>query len=200
MSTSAQYRADNPYGLPPGTVRGFLSVLICSFFWIVLLYPPENPPHAPLGHYFLLALVFMAFASNPLPESEAPLLPWLMRLIFVGGTLAVVAYVAVTDPQRLSERLTPRPEDMSQWPVLLACLAAGFGSALILRYLFGRTSHIFLTLRAWVGVLAMLLLVFETLFQFVILPNMSDRPGPDAMKVWEGILLVPVAAYFGSRA
>ena len=58
----------------------------------------------------------------------------------------------------------------------------------------------FLTLRAWVGVLAMLLLLFETIFQFVILPNMSDKPSIEVMQVWEGILIATVAAYFGARA
>ena len=53
------------FGLPSGSVRGFLSVLICSFFWIVLLLPPDTPVDSPLGHFFLLTLVFMAFASHP---------------------------------------------------------------------------------------------------------------------------------------
>ena len=39
------------FGLPPGSVRGFLSVLICSFFWIVLLYPGERDIHVPLAAY-----------------------------------------------------------------------------------------------------------------------------------------------------
>jgi hypothetical protein len=42
--------------------------------------------------------------------------------------------------------------------------------------------------------------LFETVFQFVILPNMSDKPSPDVLKIWEGILIAIVAAYFGSRA
>jgi len=200
MSSPAAPLEFHPYGLPLGTVRGFLSVLICSFFWIVLLYPPGNPPVAPLGHYFLLVLVFMAFASNPLPDAKVAFLPWLMRFIFVGGTLLVVGYLLVTDPQRLTERLTPRAEDITQWPVLLGCLTAGFGGALVVRYLLGRNSEVFLTARAWIGIIAILLLLFETLFQFAILPYMSDRPSADALKVWEGALIVPVAAYFGSRA
>ncbi len=202
MSTSAALsREFQPYGLPMGTVRGFLSVLICSFFWIVLLYPPGNPPMVPLGHFFLLALVFMAFASSPIPDGQTTaFLPWLMRLIFVGGSIAVVMYVLLTDPVRLGARLTPRQEDMAQWPVLLGCLVSGFAIALIARSLLGRTNELFQTVRAWVGVIAMLLLLFETLFQFVILPNMSDRPSPDALKVWEGLLIATVAAYFGSRA
>ena len=64
MSASTSYpTVYQPFGLPIGSVRGFLSLLICSFFWIVLLQPEPIAP--PLGHFFLLTLVFLAFASNP---------------------------------------------------------------------------------------------------------------------------------------
>jgi hypothetical protein len=201
MSTSVVQVEFNPYGLPMGTVRGFLSVLICSYFWILLLQPDGSTLVAPLGHFFLLTLVFLAFASHPLQEARtSAFLPWLMRVIFVGGSAAVVAYVAFWHPDRLATRLTPNPDDMAQWPVLLGCLAGGFGVALFARFILGRNNALFLTLRAWIGVIAMLLLIFETLFQFVILPNLSDKPSVTAMEIWEGILIAAVAAYFGSRA
>ena len=114
---------------------------------------------------------------------------------------AVLILVAIKDPHRIAERLTPNAEEMSQWPVLLGCLAGGFGIALKL-YVpssAGTTSS-FQTVRAWLGLLAILLLVFETLFQFVILPGMSDRPSPETLKIWEGFLIAVVASYFGSRA
>ena len=204
MSTAAQPEY-LPYGLPMGTVRGFLSVLICSFFWIFLLMgnpaPGDPTPKAPLGHFFLLTLVFLAFASHPIEAMRtSAILPLIMRLIFVGGSIAVIIYIALTDMQRLSSRLTPDQADIAQWPVLLGCLAGGFGLALIIRFILGRRSPMFMTLRAWVGVIAMLLLLFETIFQFVILPNMSDKPSMEVMQVWEGILIAVVAAYFGSRA
>ncbi len=189
------------FGLPTGSVRGFLSVLICSFFWIVLLLPPENAIVAPLGHFFLLTLVFLAFASHPAPESRTHVLPWVLRVLFVGGSIVVVAYAIGTHPQQTATRLTPSPVDIGQWPVLLGCLAGGFGVALSLRFLLGRHSEFFMTLRAWVGIIAMLLLILETLLQFVILPSMDPaNRNPDAIKVWEGILIAIVAAYFGSRA
>jgi hypothetical protein len=200
MSTVAVRPEYHPYGLPMGTVRGFLSVLICLFFWIILLYPKENAPTAPLGHFFLLTLVFLAFASHPIYELRTTsVLPWIMRILFVGGSAGVIAYVLLTDPQRLSARLTPNPAEITQWPVLLACLAGGFGTALVARFVLGRQSPMFMTIRAWIGVIAMLLLLFETIFQFVIVPNMSDK-SKEAMEVWEGILIATVAAYFGSRA
>jgi hypothetical protein len=187
------------FGLPSGSVRGFLSVLICSFFWIVLLFPAETQITVPLGHFFLLTLVFMAFASHPLQEARQHLLPWVMKVLFVGGSATVVAFSLVTHPTQTAARLTPNPAEISQWPVLLGCFAGGFGIALFLRSVLGRHNHLFLTIRAWVGVIAMLLLFVETILQFLILPGLPDK-NPEALKVWEGIIIAVVAAYFGSRA
>lgn len=187
------------FGLPAGSVRGFLSVLICSFFWIVLLLPPHAAVTAPLGHFFLLTLVFLAFASHPAPEARGHTLPWVMRLLFVGGSVAIVAFSVVNNPHQTAARLTPSPVEISQWPVLLGCLAGGFGLALFLRFALGRRSELFMTLRAWIGVIAMLLLLVETILQFLVLPSMAEK-NPDALEVWEGIVIAVVAAYFGSRA
>jgi hypothetical protein len=207
MSSIASPYGDirHPYGLPMGTVRGFMSLLICSFFWVYLLLPAaaeQKPATVPLGHFFLLTLVFLAFASHPLPHDaiKSEFLPWLMRVLFVGGSVAVVAYVAYADPHRLSERLTPAASEIGQWPVLLATLAGGFGVGLFIRFALGRNGELFQTLRAWIGVIAMLLLVAETVYQFVIRPTFAAPPTQEALQVWEGIIIAFVAAYFGTRA
>lgn len=187
------------FGLPSGSVRGFLSVLICSFFWIVLLYPADTTIKAPLGHFFLLTLVFMAFASQPFLDVKAHLLPWVMKLLFVGGSAVVVVVAFVRDPELATARLTPNAADVAQWPVLLGCLAGGFGVSLFLRFVLGRRSPLFMTLRAWVGVIAMLLLFVETILQFLILPGIADV-NQGALKVWEGVIIAAVAGYFGARA
>ena len=195
----------HPYGLPLGTVRGFMSVLICSFFWIYLLLPApaeQRPLTAPLGHFFLLTLVFLSFASHPVPQQSAKseFLPWLMRIIFVGGSAAVVIYLGYQDPARLAIRLTPEQTEVVQWPLLLGMLADGFGFGLFIRFILGRNSSMFQTLRAWIGVISILLLLAETLFQFTIRPSIAEPPGPEVGKVWEAIIIAFVSAYFGSRA
>lgn len=196
----------HPYGLPMGTVRGFMSVLICAFFWIYLLLPEaagDRPAAtAPLAHFFLLTLVFLSFASHPVPRDrdKSEFLPWLMRLAFVGGSVAVVAYVAYLDVNRLRVRLTPEASEVGMWPVLLATLAGGFGGGLIARSLFGRRSDLFQTIRGWVGVVSTLLLVAESVFQFLIRPALTEPPPFEAMKVWEGTVVGFVAFYFGTRA
>src|SRR5688572_20180241 len=90
--------ANQPLGLAMGSIRGFMSLLICGFFWLVLLWPGDTVVKPFLGHFFLLTLVLMAFASNP-NQGEAPsFLPWLMRLLFAGGSVLVVLYVMGTEP------------------------------------------------------------------------------------------------------
>ena len=205
MTAAAPPAADHAheyptFGLPSGSVRGFLSVLICSFFWIVLLLPADWAITVPLGHFFLLTLVFMAFASHPLPEARVHMLPWVMRVLFVGGSVAAVALAVFHSTHLAAARLTPNPADVTQWPVLLGCLAGGFGVALFLRFVTGRRSEFFMTVRAWVGVVAVLLLLAETLLQFAIMPTLTEKPSPDALQVWEGVLIAAVAGYFGSRA
>lgn len=206
MSTSIPFpqtqAIHQPFGLPQGTVRGFLSVLICSFFWIVMLLPEETPTKIPIAHFFLLTLVFLAFASNPhIADMSLPVLPWIMRLVFVGGSIAVIAYTAYEYPGRLSDRLTPDSAEIKQWPRLLATLSFGFAGGLFLRYVMGPRSHAFMTIRAWIGVLAILCLLLETLIQFAIIPNLSEPPNPErGLQFWEASLVGLVAAYFGSRA
>lgn len=187
------------FGWPPGSVRGLLSVLICSFFWVVLLWPAGSPLTVPLGHFFLLTLVFLAFASHPVQEARtSALVPWLLRVVFVGGSAFVLTIALWQDRALAAARLTPGAAEIVQWPALLGCLAGGFGVALALRTVL-RHNTVFLTLRAWVGVLAILLLFAETVLQFLILPDIADK-NMQALKVWEGILIATVAAYFGARA
>ena len=204
MTAAAPPAADHAheyptFGLPSGSVRGFLSVLICSFFWIVLLLPADWAITVPLGHFFLLTLVFMAFASHPLPEARVHMLPWVMRVLFVGGSVAAVALAVFQSTHLAAARLTPNPADVTQWPVLLGCLAGGFGVALFLRFVLGRHHNMFIVIRAWVGTVAMLLLFVETILQFLVLPGLADK-NMEALKVWEGLLIAVVAGYFGSRA
>lgn len=202
MSTAQYGDIRHPYGLPMGTVRGFMSLLICSFFWIFLLLPDGgNLGTAPLGHFFLLTLVFLAFASQQRPHNDVrtDFLPWVMRVLFVGGSVAVVAITAVQFPERLASRLTPAAHEISQWPVLLGTLSAGFAVGLLSRKLLGHNNELFQTIRGWVGVIAMLLLVAETVFQFAIRPSLAEPPSDEAMKVWEGVIIGFVAAYFGTR-
>jgi hypothetical protein len=191
----------NPFGLPLGSVRAMMSLAIGAFFWLALLYP--GPPDAfrpPLGHFFLLALVLMAFSPSTrhAAESESHVLPWVLRLLFVGGSVAVVAFVATQFPERLTVRLKPEPEEFQRWWVpLLACTAGGFTVGLLLRGLLGRERQVFRTLRSWLSVVGVVMLTLEIGF---VLINATTQAPADFLQWWDAVELCVVAAYFGTRA
>lgn len=207
ITTTAQpalggYQAHQPFGLPLGSVRGIMSVLICAFFWLLLLLPTESPAKAVLAHFFLLGLVLMAFASSPkvAERDVSPFLPWLLRIIFVGGSVAVVALVIFTrDMDLLQRRLTPDPDEVKAWWIpFLGTLSGGFAFGLFLRFLLGRDNHIFQSLRAWFSVAGIMMLVLE----FGLFFAMATGTGrmEEFLHYWQAVELVIVSAYFGTRA
>lgn len=190
-----------PFGMPPGTVRGLLSILICAFFWIVLLLPPEHQGKVVLAHFFLLGLVVMAFASHPVAEGESsPFLPWLLRLIFVGASVAVVVFAWARDANLLQARLTPDLEEIKMWWIpFMACMAGGFAFGLFLRFLLGKRNHVFRTVRAWFSVVGSVMLALEIAI-FLAATGGQDPRGMDFLHYWQCVSIVVVSAYFGTRA
>ena len=192
----------HPFGLPLGSVRGLMSILICAFFWILLLLPMESPAKAVLAHFFLLGLVLLAFASSPsiADRDVSPFLPWLLRLIFVGGSIAAVAFVVFTrDLDLLQRRLTPDPDEVRMWWIpFLTTLTGGFSFGLLLRFLLGRENHIFQSLRAWFSVAGLILLVCE-LGIFFIMASGAGKVD-EFLHYCQCVTIVIVSAYLGTRA
>jgi hypothetical protein len=187
-----------PFGLPAGSVRGFLSVLICGFFWIVLLIPSETAKPL-LAHFFLLALVFMAFASSH-PGASAGILPWLLRVVFVGVSIVVVAYAWYKYSDQIQSRLTPDPAEFKEWWVtFLGCTAGGFGAGLLIRLVLGRTNPFFYAIRAWLSVIAMLMLVVELAIFLGVVGGDAPKLN-EFLRWWQAFELVVVSAYFGTRS
>jgi hypothetical protein len=191
----------HPFGLPMGSVRGFMSLLICGFFWLVLLWPGDTPVRPLLGHFFLLALVLMAFASSPTRAGDggSPFLPWLLRVLFVGGSVAVVLFCMFQYPERLQTRLTPDPAEFRDWwGPYLATMAIGFSAGLFIRFVLGREHPLFQTFRAWLSVVGMVMLVLE-IGLFVMFTTAENKP-VDFLRYWQAVELAFVSAYFGTRA
>ncbi len=192
----------HPFGLPLGSVRGFMSLLICGFFWLVLLWPGDAVVKPLLGHFFLLALVLMAFASSPTAAAEgesSPFLPWLLRVLFVGGSVAVVLFCLFQYPERLQSRLTPDPDEFRLWwGPFLATLAIGFSAGLFVRFVLGREHPLFQTFRAWLSVVGLVMLVLE--IGLFVMFTTSENKQADFLRYWQAVELAFVSAYFGTRA
>ena len=186
-----------PFGLPQGSVRGFLSLLICGFVWMVLLWPTDVK--LPLSHFFLMALVLMAFSSAPhLQMGESKLLPWILRVLFVGGSVGVVLYSMFRDPYSLAKLTPDQSEFANWWGPFLGCLAGGFAAGLVLRFVLGRNNQVFQTIRAWLSVIGILMMLGEFIL-FLAYVSADNRP-ENPIRVYQAIQLAVVSGYFGTRA
>jgi hypothetical protein len=193
-----------PLGLPPGSIRGILSVLIVSIFWILLLVPDAQAIKIPLNLYFLLSLVmvfFVAHGKSIARRDEPQASPlWLpggtLRFLIVVGTIAVMAYIAYEHPERF-ERLDLDLEQLSNWKYYMAALGIGFILGYLTRILPFRHAWWFLAFQAWVAILSMAILFFELVFQALINIHL---PNPVEGLMWHTAVTGIVAFYFGSRS
>ncbi len=189
----------HPFGLPMGTIRATLALLICAFVWLVLLWPHDTVK-LPLAHFFMGSMVFMAFVTHPgLPTGAGrAVAPWVLRGLFAAGSLGVVAYAVYTDWAQVTTRLVPDVSEFKEWWLAyLGVTVGGFVLGRLLRLVLGNASPFFQTLRAWLSVLAMMMMVGEFLL-FIAFSSATERP--DAfLHAWQAVQLLAVSAYFACR-
>jgi hypothetical protein len=191
----------HPFGLPLGTIRGTMSLLICSFFWAALLWPEPTPPKPLLAHYFMLALVLLVFSpySKDSSEEGSRFVPRLMRVLAIGGSLAVLGIVAASHPERLNARLTPDPAEVKDWwGVFLATVACGFAVGNVVRLILGRDNPVFQTLRAWLSVVGLLMMAAELVMWVSF--STADNKQDEFLRFWQAFEMAFVSCYFGTRA
>jgi hypothetical protein len=195
----------HPLGLPPGSVRAVLSLIIVGLFWLLLLMPPDKDVQVPLYLYFLLGLVLLFFTSHghsiapqgSVHPSPLGLPKGTIRGIIFLGTAAVIGWCIYSNRALLLERLTPTAESLTQWPYLLFSLIAGFFLGWLIRLGPWKSLYWFQDIQAWVSLVAMGLLGVDVVIRLFINPHMErdfDLP------LWEEILVAVVAFYFGVRS
>jgi hypothetical protein len=196
----------HPLGLPAGTVRSTLVLMIVGLFWLMMLLPEDKFPglQVPLYLYVLLGLVLLFFVSHgkTIGHGVDRHSPWYLprgffRWILVLGTLAVVGWAYHTDPVILERRLTPTVDQLPQWPRLLLALGGGFFLGWLMQLGAWRNSPWFQDIQAWISLLAMLGLLAEVVIRLFIDPSLGERLN---LPNWECILTAIVALYFGVRS
>jgi hypothetical protein len=188
-----------PLGLPPGSVRGLLSLLIVALVWLLLMLP-SNVTHqvnVPIHLYMLLSLVLLFFVAHGrsiahrTDPTPSPL--WLpggtLRLLIVAGSIGVVAYLLINDKERLIQRLTPTAEQIQHWPEFLAALVGGLAAGWLVRPI--------KPLHNWMAVLALFAMLAEIVIEGFVYPQLEQQLDP---RYWQMIVTALVAAYFGTRS
>lgn len=196
----------HPLGLPPGSVRAVLALMIAGLFWLFLALPDTFPAEekVPLFLYVLLALVFLFFGSHGHTigrhlTGHSPLyLPrGMLRATLLLVTAAEIGWLYYAHPERLVNRLTPAADHLKQWPSLLISAFGGFAVGYVVRKGPWRQSAGFQDILATVSLLAMLGLVIETILVVFI---KSTTVQTMDLSTWEALLTAVVAFYFGARS
>lgn len=193
----------HPLGLPPGSVRGILSLLIVVQFWLLLMLPDSKKIPIPINLYLLMSLVGLFFVSHGKsiggPSYPSPLyLPGgTLRLIIFGGTAAVVGYVYANYPGRIFERLHLDPAQVDRWPYLVGAYIGGFAVGYVLRHLPFRNYWLFQSFVAWMSILAMVMLFIEIILRAFVQATLKEHID---FTVWEAIVTAVATCYFGTRS
>jgi hypothetical protein len=198
-----------PLGLPEGSVRALLAIMVFGTIWALLLIHEDKPAAIPLYLYYLMFLILGSYFAARRHHQPAPgvrqahplhLPRGTLRFLMIVGFIAAIGWGLYSDPHFL-DRLNPPVTDQPYLPVVvvgtffLGILVARFGE----RVLAGPTGvpPWFQDLLAWVSLLAMLGLGAEVLIRLVINPTLSQ---PLSLPPWESILAGLVAFYFGARS
>jgi hypothetical protein len=195
----------NPLGWPPGSVRGMLSLLIAIQFWLLLLLPDSKAVPVPINLYLMLTLVgvflishgrSIATASDPTP-SPLYLPGGTLRVLIIGGTIAVVAYLYANFPERLTDRMKPARDQLAAWPTIVGAYIGGFVLGYIFRIMPFRNNWLFQAFLAWLSMIAMAMLFIEIIIQAFINPTLPEKFD---LSTWAAVVTGIVSCYYGTRS
>lgn len=203
MSTAVQPITRYPLNLPAGSVRGLLALMIAGLFAILIALPADRDVVIPMFLYPLLSLLLVfSVAHGRTIGGQADAHPLglprgVLRLLIVAAIIATVTWKAVTEPDVLLQRLTPKPGQWGEWPALLAVLGGGFVVGRLVRLGPWRNTPMFQDLLAWVALLCMIGLGVETLGILFVHPTLPEGLNLQALEL---CLTAAVALYFGARS
>jgi hypothetical protein len=213
-------RIRHPLGLPAGSVRALLTLMVVGLFCLMLLLPenPDKPIHVPLYLFYLTFFVLGSYFATRGHTESAPgvrgghplhLPRGSIRLLTIVGFIATIAWGFYHNPDILrrlvpSERLDGETNYQSYVPLVLL---GGFFAGILVQRLAGlllarRDGQLpawYQDLLAWLSLLVMLALGIEIVVRLVIYP----RAAPDRqfdMPYWEGFVAGLVSFYFGTRS
>jgi hypothetical protein len=196
----------HPLGMPAGSVRAILALIITALFWTLLLIPEEKKIPIPLFLFFNTAMVLLFFFAHgrSIAKTDDQRSPWGLprgsfRFLIIVGTAAVFGLHYYLHQSLPLAKLVPQVDNPTQWTNLLIAMAAGLLSGRLIGHGPWRNSAAFMDIQAWVSLIAMLGLAAEIIFLLFINPGLSDEMKVN-LSLMECILTGIVSWYFGARS
>jgi hypothetical protein len=201
-------RRRHALGLPAGSVRAILALMVIGIIWTILLLPDKQPIPAYLiyllflilGHFFAAHGTSIASASSPEP-SPLYLPGGFIRALIVLGFVAVVGFEYYRDSEALMKQFADSVEGLKEQPYLPLLLLGGFFVGVFMSFLVGHKHppYWFQDVQAWFALLAVIGLFIDLLIKVVINPSLAADQRL-TLPHWEGALSAIVALYFGARS
>ena len=118
------------------------------------------------------------------------------RFLLIAGTIGIIVWQCLEDPQEMMKRMRPLDAELDHWTSLFAGTLGGFFLGWLLARGPWRNSPVYQDLIAWVALLSLLFFFGEVLWKVFIDPsvNIGQR------EIWETVLVSVVSFYFGTRS
>jgi hypothetical protein len=201
----------HPLGLPAGSVRAILSLIILGLIWALVILDVQDPPiylyylmFLALGHFFAAHGKTIAGAGSGEP-SPLNLPRGVIRTVLLLGFVGVFAWRYYRD-RDLNQLLDLRNPALDQ-PYLPFVLVGSFFLGIVVARLvrLGRGSaatppYWFQDILAWISLLAMIGLAAEVVMLVIINPSLPPDRQPISLPNWQMALAAIISFYFGVRS
>ena len=202
-----------PLGLPAGSIRALLTLMILGTIWTLMLLPEQNHVRIPLFLFYLMFLIlghYFAAHGHTIrgpktgPASPLHLPRGSIRFLIILGFAAVLGYRYYL--YRDLQHAFALEEPLSERPYLPLTLVGAFFLGLFMSRIVGRSLSgpdgppaWFHDFQAWIALLAAIGLVIVILILFVINPGVSEEYKID-WPTLENVLAAIISFYFGMRS
>jgi hypothetical protein len=202
MSTTQPAVKRHALGMPEGSVRSILALLVVILVCAVMLVPGRRelvPPYLLYLMFLILGHFFAALGRHD-PQQHAPLyIPRiLVRLAIIGALGATVGWKLYHDPEDLRLKWEASLDLVKEQWFMPLLLLGGFFLGVILRMFVGHNPPPWgQDFEAWVAMIAVVGLFIMALVHLVISPSTGE---PIQLPKFEGFLAAVIAFYFGARS
>jgi hypothetical protein len=209
MSTA--YSQRHPLGLPAGSVRSILILLVVGMICLLLLTTPVmNNEYQPIPPYlvYLLFLVVGSFFSahgGSIGQAGQPspfYLPHgVFRLIILAGMVATIVWKITNDYDVLESQARATFNELQKQPFLPLVILGGFFVGHLVRFLASGLgqSAAYQDILAWIALVAVILMAADILITVVVNPSLRQAPPLDLSAFEAGIAAI-IAFYFAARS